>query len=150
MKIIKITWQTGNMQIVCDNFFPASSTQINKLMKILYPRDWNYTINEDADALIQEIIDWMTEDIRVHEERTKQKANEFSNAETHRISYAEQAAVKKNPAGILLTKKELEHVRWERDYWKEESKKLKKDFTYSKKRVEGLKKNLEYINNLRK
>lgn len=119
-------------------------------MKILYPSNWEYQIEEDADFIVTDILDWMETEIVVHERRAKNKANEYITCEDKRSSFAQLASTKKSASGVPLTKDELQKARNERDFWKQEAIQAKKDFNYSSRRVEALKKNVEYIKNLRK
>jgi patatin-like phospholipase/acyl hydrolase len=62
---VDITYPSGRMTINLENFFPASSGNLKKLLKII-DMDWQH-----KDLIIRDIVTWMTEEIKKTESMTR-------------------------------------------------------------------------------
>lgn len=69
--MIEIIYPSGYMTISLDKFFPASSDNLKKLIKII-DMDWQH-----KDQIIQDIVTWINREIKNSEDTAKAYANKY-------------------------------------------------------------------------
>lgn len=68
---VEIIYPSGRMTINLENFFPATSGNLKKLLKII-DMDWQH-----KDQIISDIVFWMSEEIKNNEDIAKAYANKY-------------------------------------------------------------------------
>lgn len=116
---LHIKWDTGNMTINCESFFPATQNKLNVLMKTI-DLDW-----EHKDEILHQMLQFLTDLEQEAEEKKQEIKHQFGKWNTTwMISSC------KHPSGVPLSKVEVKDAKAEL----KEQKKLVHDLEQSFKR----------------
>ena len=137
-----IKWETGEMVIHMDNFFPTSQASLKKLVKIIR-LDWQH-----SDELIEKLKVYFQEKIPEREANFQIYGKKYMEFKQRAADVERMVKNKKRPNGVPLSKDELKtekerlknYSEWERDYLRQAKKNQKEKERYSE--------HLEYLKSI--
>lgn len=103
--IMYIRWDTGNMTINLDVFFPVNLAKFKKLLKVI-ALDW-----ENCDKLTEDLKIYFQNQIVGCTETAKQSARDYSSLRTKVSDLEIMVKTRKKPVGVYLTQAELNKAR---------------------------------------
>lgn len=121
---LHIKWDTGNMTINCEAFFPATQNKLNVLMKTI-DLDW-----EHKDEILHQMLQFLTDLEQEAEEKKQEIKHQFGNEFQKMKDLERMISSCKHPNGVPLSKVEVKDAKAEL----KEQKKLVHDLEQSFKR----------------
>lgn len=100
-----IKWDTGNMEINCENFFPSTQNKLNVLLKTIN-LDW-----EHKEEILHQILTFL-KGLEQKTEQRKQKIKKSFNIEYQKMCDLQHLIADcKRPNGLPVTKDELKQTK---------------------------------------
>lgn len=109
---LKIKYETGQMTIHMETFFPTSQARLKKLLNVV-------ALDENRDVHIQTLEQYFKDKVQELEDRRISSGKKAMEYKQKVVDVAAIIESKKHPNGVKLTKDELSNARADHKHFKE-------------------------------